>query len=26
VFEILKVIGLDTEKPDMGQTVLDNIT
>ncbi|MDG1230997.1 MAG: hypothetical protein P8P91_01935, partial [Pseudomonadales bacterium] len=26
VLEILKVIGLDTEKPDMGQTVLDNIT
>ncbi len=25
VLEMLKVIGLDTEKPDMGQTVLDNI-
>ena len=26
VLEMLKVIGLDTEKPSMGQTVLDNIT
>ncbi len=26
VLEILSVIGLDTEKPDMGQTVLENIS
>ena len=26
VLEILNVIGLDTEKPDMGQTVLENIS